>query len=238
MHDLEPGGELDGFAGTVAIFPLPDLVLFPGTLLPLHIFEPRYRQMVRDALDGNRLIAMVKLRCGWERSPLCPPVHGVACLGKIVEVFQHPDGRFHLVLCGARRARLLGFEATDKPYRVARVELIEDRPAGADAPGAGPRGDAAGRRLLDLVAAMPARALRHKNLGLALRKLDAPLGLLTDLVADSLRVECAFKQRLLEDPDPLARARALCDRLGAESALDRGQVLAPTATAPAEPSLN
>ena len=72
----EIDAELKDFSGLAPIFPLPNVVLFPNALLPLHIFEPRYRQMTADALEGERLIAMALLRPGWESSspPAEPPI--------------------------------------------------------------------------------------------------------------------------------------------------------------------
>ncbi len=80
--DVSP---LADFTGVARLFPLPNLVLFPHVMQPLHIFEPRYRQMTADALTSDRLIAVVLLRPGWEAEyPGRPPINPVACLGKIV----------------------------------------------------------------------------------------------------------------------------------------------------------
>jgi Lon protease-like protein len=105
----------------IPLFPLPGVVLLPGTLLPLHIFEPRYRAMVSDALAGDRTIGMAMLKPGWEsaREPL--PVHAVGGAGEIVDSEKLPDGRYNIVLHGRFRYRILE-EAPADPYRVARVE--------------------------------------------------------------------------------------------------------------------
>ena len=80
--DLSP---LSGFCGKVRLFPLPNLVLFPEVMQPLHIFEPRYRQMTADALAGDRLIALGLLRPGWEADyDGKPAIYPVACLGRVV----------------------------------------------------------------------------------------------------------------------------------------------------------
>jgi Lon protease-like protein len=90
-----------GFDGHARLFPLPNLVLIPKVVLPLHIFEPRYRQMTADALAGDRLIAMVLLKEGVEDAyEAAPPIHTIACLGKIVDDQRLPDGRYHIVLRG------------------------------------------------------------------------------------------------------------------------------------------
>src|ERR1700752_3118620 len=107
MH-YDDAGDLEHFSGTARLFPLPNLVLFPSLLQALHIFEPRYRQMTADALAGDRLIAMVLLRPGWEADyDGRPPVHEVACLGRIAAEQRLPDGRFNLQLRGLSRARIV-----------------------------------------------------------------------------------------------------------------------------------
>src|SRR5437763_9199059 len=90
------------------LFPLPNVVLFPHVMLPLHIFEPRYRQMTADALAGDRLLALVLLRPGWEADYEGRPLlHAMACLGKIVADQRLPDGRYNLLLRGLCRGRLV-----------------------------------------------------------------------------------------------------------------------------------
>src|SRR4051812_1530562 len=92
------------FSGPARLLPLPNLVLFPHVVQPLHVFEPRYRQMTADALAGDRLIALVLLRPGWEAEyEDRPPVHPVACLGRIVADQQLPDGRYNLLVRGLAR---------------------------------------------------------------------------------------------------------------------------------------
>ena len=108
------------------IFPLPNVVLFPGVFLPLHIFEPRYREMVADALVGDRLIGLVLLRPGWETDyEGRPPVYPIGCSGVITHFERLPDGRYNIVLRGLERFRILG-ENTDRAYRLADVEPLID----------------------------------------------------------------------------------------------------------------
>src|SRR5687768_9991177 len=97
----------------VAIFPLAGALLFPRTQLPLHIFEPRYRAMVRDALASDRLIAMVQPKD--EKEP--PNVYEVGCIGEIVGSEELDDGRFNIVLEGISRFRILGEADVMTPYR-------------------------------------------------------------------------------------------------------------------------
>src|SRR5262247_3307038 len=108
------------------LFPLPNVVLFPGVFLPLHIFEPRYREMVADALLGDRLIGMVLLKHGWESDYQGrPPVFPIGCSGVITHVERLDDGRFNIVLRGLERFRILE-EDHARSYRRASIEpLIE-----------------------------------------------------------------------------------------------------------------
>jgi uncharacterized protein len=110
------------------LFPLPNVVLFPNVFQPLHIFEPRYRDMVSDALAGDRLIGMVLLRPGWEQEyEKQPPVYPVGCSGLITHVERLADGCFNIVLRGVERFRILE-EDHERRYRRAIVEpLIERR---------------------------------------------------------------------------------------------------------------
>lgn len=111
---------------TIPVFPLPNVVLFPNVFLPLHIFEPRYRQMVEDALNGDRIIGMVLLRPGWERDyDGRPPVYRVGCAGVITHAERLADGRFNIVLRGMEKFRITG-EDTTKAYRVATVEPVPE----------------------------------------------------------------------------------------------------------------
>ena len=123
---------LVNFGGVARLFPLPNLVLFPQVVQPLHIFEARYRQMTADALAGDRLIAMVLLRPGWEADYAGrPAVYPVACLGQVVAEQRLKDGRFNILLRGLGRIRLGEEVATGKAYRSARAELLAD----TDVPG-------------------------------------------------------------------------------------------------------
>jgi len=112
----------------IPIFPLPDVVLFPNTLLPLHVFEPRYRRMVEDALAGDGRIAMALLRSGWEREYYGrPPVHPVAGAGEIVRHERLADGRFNILLRGTMRIGIVAELREEAPYRVVRARPLPDR---------------------------------------------------------------------------------------------------------------
>src|SRR5215210_9304776 len=116
----------------IPIFPLPNVVLFPSALLPLHIFEPRYRAMVTDALENERLIGMVMLRPGWEPNyEDAPAVYPVGCAGFITHADRLPDGRYNILLRGLEKFKIeserFAREGAQR-YRVARVQSIEEVP--------------------------------------------------------------------------------------------------------------
>lgn len=112
----------------IPIFPLPDLVFFPHTLLPLHIFEPRYRQMIADCLNGDRRLAVVMLKPGWGREyEGSPPVHPVAGAGEIIKCDRLADGRYNIVLRGKYRIRIEKELPSAKLYRVVRAVVLEER---------------------------------------------------------------------------------------------------------------
>jgi Lon protease-like protein len=105
----------------VPIFPLAGAILFPRSQLPLHIFEPRYREMVRDAIDGAGRIAMIQPHRIDDDN--LAPLFEVGCIGDVVGVEELDDGRFNIVLLGSDRFRLVSEAEIDAPYRCAEVDL-------------------------------------------------------------------------------------------------------------------
>src|SRR5438445_690172 len=121
---------LAGFTGNARLFPLPNLVLFPHVVQPLHIFEPRYRQMTAEALEGDRLIGMTLLQSGWEADYAGnPPIHAIGCLGTIVAEQRLDDGGFNILLRGVSRFYVEREVGHTKLYRLARVSLLDDESA-------------------------------------------------------------------------------------------------------------
>jgi Lon protease-like protein len=117
----------DPFPERLAIFPLPNVVLFPGALLPLHIFEQRYRRMTQDAVSGDRPIGMVLLRTDPATDEGPPAVFPVGCLGRITRANRMKDGRYLLVLRGECRFRIRSEIACDLPYRIVSGIPLDDR---------------------------------------------------------------------------------------------------------------
>lgn len=114
----------------ISIFPLPGAILFPGLQLPLHIFEPRYRALVQDALARDRRIGMIQPQRAEEGAPL----YRIGCLGKIAEVEALDDGRFNLVLEGEARFRVLRELDAATPFRQVEAELLAEEDGAVLAP--------------------------------------------------------------------------------------------------------
>jgi Lon protease-like protein len=110
------------FPKTIPLFPLPNLVMFPGLRVPLHIFEPRYRQMIADVEQSDGVIGMVLLKEDWEEDyETRPDIFEIGCAGRIEEIERLPDGRFNLILEGIAEFRVIR-ELRDRMYRRADVE--------------------------------------------------------------------------------------------------------------------
>jgi Lon protease-like protein len=208
--DLSP---LANYSGTVRLFPLPNLVLFPHVMQPLHIFEPRYRQMTADALADDRLIALVLLRPGWEAHyEGRPAIHPVGCIGRIVAEQRLEDGRFNILLRGLCRVQVRQELETASLYRVARADLLAE--------GTGPEGDAARklrRRMTRTVPKwFPAQAAVLEQFRKLLRS-ELPLGALCDIITFALPLDVAVKQELLEELDAGRRIKQLLTYLEAHA---------------------
>ena len=191
--------DLSNFSGTVPVFPLPNVVLFPKMLLPLHIFEPRYREMTDHALAGERLIAMALLKEGWKEDYYKnPQVHEVIGIGRILKETRLEDGRYNLLLYGLRRARIVE-EIGGRPFRKVRAELLDDSPSG-------PEEEETRGKILSLYTSLMGRLVRGEDV-----KVDpaTPLGTLCDLVAAMLDAPVIEKQRTLEELSVSARARMI-----------------------------
>ena len=199
----QPAG-FDPVPGAVAlpevipVFPLPDVMLFPNVSRPLHIFEPRYRAMVADALEGDGLIGMVTLEPGYEAEyEGRPPIFPIGCAGRITEVEELPDGRYLIVLRGLVKFRVLD-EDQSRPYRLARVEALPELVDDAE-----------------LAALGELRGALEAILAAARNGTPAPAALpdedLVNGIAQYARMDPRARQRLLEAPGPLARAEALVE---------------------------
>jgi Lon protease-like protein len=192
--DLDHDFDLRDFHDTTRLFPLPKFVTFPHVVLPLHIFEPRYRQMTEDALAGDKLITMIQINPLPEGEARIepPPLEKVGCLGRIIQHERLPDGRFNLLLLGRKRVLLRREVETARLYRSAEVEILEDVPP------AQPEEPAR----IELVGLFRQVFERHRKLDHELAELlenGVALGVLTDVIAHALSLPSSLKQCLLAE---------------------------------------
>jgi len=182
----------------VPIFPLPDVVFFPHTTLPLHIFEPRYREMVADCLAGDKRLAVVLLKPGWEADYYGrPPVFPVAGTGEITEWERLPDGRYNILLRGVGRIAIEGEVPSEKLYRVASARGLEDVYPAAGAEALAPQVELLRLAFGQLLSGLPRPIPKLLDL---LSDRDSP-GALVDRIASAAVGEVDARQRLLETPD-------------------------------------
>jgi Lon protease-like protein len=192
----------------IPVFPLPNVVLFPNVFLPLHIFEPRYRAMVTEALEGDRIIGMVLLKPGFESDyDGRPPIYEIGCAGVITHSEPMPDGRFNIVLRGLEKFRVTG-EDRSKPYRLARIEgMAEDVPEADRTPLRQQR-----QRLEAVLAAALERGGAQPRFPPAVADED-----LVNALAQYMELEPLERQALLECEGVLARCRGLIELMEMKS---------------------
>lgn len=184
---------------SLPIFPLPNCVLLPGGLLPLHVFEPRYRELTRDCLDSHHLMGIARLRPGFEAAYYGrPPVYERCGVGKIICSEELPDGRFALLLRGVARVNIRR-ELPGRPYRLAEAELLGDAAYDlADARDHHHRLISLCDRLAEVIEQGGAQL---RDLA---RSFEAP-GACADAIAAALIMDADVRQELLEACDPLIR---------------------------------
>ncbi|HKA86137.1 MAG TPA: LON peptidase substrate-binding domain-containing protein [Haliangiales bacterium] len=183
------------------VFPLPDLVFFPGTLLPLHIFEPRYREMIADVLAGARPLAVVRIVKGHEAAQAGqPPICDVAGAGVLVGSDRLPDGRYNIMVRGVARVRVLAEHPRRRSYREVRARVLPDthttRPETL-----GPSHAALVALLDQLASAVPEGG---DNLRQLARAMPTPAAC-ADVVASAIVRDPDARQTLLELLDPADR---------------------------------
>ena len=198
--------------GPVRLFPLPGLVMFPHVVQPLHIFEPRYCDMLEDSLADDRKICMVLLQPGWESDyDGRPAIASVACVGKVVGHERMPTGRHNILLRGLKRVAIRRELPQDRSYRQAEVDLLDDFYPAASAD----RRAKAQRELVELARRLlPDSEALHEQLDELLAS-QVSLGMLTDVFAFTLGFSPAVKQRLLAEWNVDRRAAMLTEKLTA-----------------------
>jgi hypothetical protein len=205
----------------LGVFALPRVVLFPRATLPLHVFEPRYRDLVRDALMGDRAFALALLKPGYE--PYyegTPDIYPIGCAGHIDDVVPLPDGRFLLTLTGTRRVEF-GTMTSRAPYRRHHVRYLAEHEPDAASP-------AAQETFLRLLSAHQQIVSALSGRGAAPLGTDLPFAETVNRIALALDIDPSLKYGLLEDGDVEARAQriaallesALPDTLGGDDAVN------------------
>lgn len=187
----------------VPLFPLPNVVLFPRAVLPLHIFEERYLQMTADALRGHRQIAMALLKPGWEKDyHNRPEIEPIVCVGTILTHELLPDGKYNFLLQGLARARVVR-ERRDRAYRVAELELLKQTNDCLE--------ELEGYRAR-LIQIFDSGLLLATGIGRQFRQLlgsPLPTADIADLIAFNFLEDVALKQALLADADVCRRVATI-----------------------------
>ena len=194
---------------TAPLFPLPNVVLFPGQAIPLHIFEERYQAMMRHVLStDDRWLGMALLKKGWETDRSFPPAYDTACLGRVGEVQELPGGRCNIILHGLARVQVEDYTQRT-PFRIARIAALSSTaPANADFEELLSSLAVAIQRVLPLVS----RNLTWEEVQNMLSQLSGP-DAVADFVAAYLPVDVHVRQELLETLDVELRLQGVLDVL-------------------------
>ncbi|MCC9608846.1 LON peptidase substrate-binding domain-containing protein [Blastopirellula sp. JC732] len=203
----------------IRLFPLPNLVLFPGVLQPLYIFEPRYRELLERAKGDDGRIAMALLKPGWQQQyEESPALYDIVCIGEIVACQTHDDGTSNILLRGSKRAKILHEIDSPGAYRMA---VVEDLP-GAATNGTNAAGEVALRLKRTLAKTEFAQMFEQPSLGA-----NPSLDVLSDAVAYALPWPLLMKQQLLAETNAIRRGEQLISWLS-QSAADPQSLGRPT----------
>ncbi|UUO04844.1 LON peptidase substrate-binding domain-containing protein [Blastopirellula sp. J2-11] len=185
----------------IRLFPLPNLVLFPGVLQPLFIFEPRYRELLEQAKEDDGQIAMALLRRGWQpQYDQSPALHEVVCVGEIVACETHDDGTSNILMRGMQRARILYEIPSVSSYRTAQVQDL----LGSAAGGTNESSEVATRLKRALAKTEFSQMFEQPSLGTS-----PSLEVMTDATAYALPWPLRLKQQLLAETNPIRRGEQL-----------------------------
>lgn len=208
---MTPDFSLKNFSGILPIFPLPNVVHFPNTLLPLHIFEKRYRRMLSDVLEGERMIGMAVLKPGWEQHYAGnPDIYPTVCLGTILKKESLPDGRSNILLLGLKRVRIRNI-LKPLPYRTASVDILEDSSLNLSKEDQG----LIQSHLLETYGELVIEYAGSKHNFPTLSNTGFGLAELTDALAASLGLPVPQQVELLGETDIAVRARVLQEKMDA-----------------------
>jgi Lon protease-like protein len=205
----EFAADLTGFQGVAPIFPLPNVVMFPFTALPLRIFEERYQHMVADALAAERWIALAMLKPGWEADYYGrPEIHEMVCLGRISSHERFESGEYNIVVTGVHRAVVVEEQGHELPYRVGQLELYRDFYANDPLVNRDLRHGELLQNFRRLFPKTPSDSLFNQVL-----EAGIPLGVACDLLAGALGLSPAERQALLEELDVDLRSELLLEKI-------------------------
>ncbi len=206
MGDLEDLTRLpDDFDGQVRLFPLPSLVLFPHSMQPLQIFEPRYCEMLADALHSDDLIAIATLTGSQPLAPSQPSIAQTICVGKIVSHVEREEQMHNILLVGIKRAKIVTELDAGRSFRIAKVDILDD----VYAPdGQLSRGELRAELLNAFGKVIPATESAKQSLGELLAG-GMGLGPITDIIAHTLPISPSIKLKLLGEPNVDRRAAQL-----------------------------
>ncbi len=204
LPEFDDNFDLRSFTGVTRLFPLPDVVLFPQNVLPLHIFEPRYLQMTKDALADDRLITIVQVPTPTQWLPSGEPIiETIGCIGRIIKHERLSDGRFNFLLVGRRRIKLVREIVGPNLYRCAEGQLLEDLAIEN-------RDDPRRLELSQLFRLILQREdAVDPELASLLESNRLNLGQLTDIIAHAIGFPPTVKQSLLAEIKPEKRADGL-----------------------------
>lgn len=211
MGHWESAGLPDDFDGIVRLFPLPNIVLFPHVVQALHIFEPRYCEMLSEALESDHLITMALLSPGWENQiESSPKIGQTVCIGRIVSHTPTDDGKHNILLAGIKRARIVEELDVSTPFRQARVEILNE----PEAVLTDYELELYRENLLKVFRSfMPLEASESKSFGELLTR-QLPLNVLIDIVSYAVNLPSQIKLSILGEADIVARYEILMDHLG------------------------
>src|SRR6478735_6649171 len=208
MRRMSPSGLAERDFAALPLFPLPNVVLFPGALLPLHVFEPRYRELVREVLAGRKLMGVVRLKPGFEEDyEGRPHVFDICGIGAVIDSAEHADARFDITLRGLARARILEELPPTHAFREVRLQELSEGFSDASVTSAWQR------KLMSLWSSLAPHLPESLRDLLALARGAEGAGAYADRLAAALVGDPDSSQRLLAETDPTERLRLLAEKL-------------------------
>lgn len=208
----------DDFSNEVRLFPLPDLVMFPCNVQPLHVFESRYREMLEDAMMTDRIIALATLQPGYDQNEYYsrPALAPAVCIGQVTNCEKTDQGTYNLLLVGLKRAIIEEELPARRSFREAKVRLLED----ARQTPQSPRQRTLARTIVDRLQRL---APSSSDMLTELMKRDLTLAELTDILAFHINLDLSTKLALLSETDAETRAKLMLDAMPARDNSNAGE---------------